>query len=31
MTVTTPEARKGNEWLSDWDPEDEATWNSSLA
>ena len=31
MTVTTPEARKGNEWLSDWDPEDEASWNSSLA
>jgi NNP family nitrate/nitrite transporter-like MFS transporter len=31
MTVTTPEARKGSEWLSDWDPEDEATWNSSLA
>ena len=31
MTVTTPEARKGSEWLSDWDPEDEASWNSGLA
>ncbi len=31
MTVTTPEARKGNEWLSDWDPEDEKKWDSALA
>ena len=31
MTVTTPEARKGSEWLSDWDPEDEKNWDSALA
>ncbi len=31
MTVNTTDVRKGSEWLSDWDPEDEASWNSALA
>jgi len=31
-TTSAPiEARRGSEWLTDWDPEDEATWNSGLA
>ncbi|MEI7778640.1 MAG: MFS transporter [Actinomycetes bacterium] len=31
MNVTTPEVRKGNEWLTDWDPEDEQAWDSGQA
>ncbi len=31
MSSTSTETRKGNEWLTDWDPEDEQKWNSSLA
>jgi MFS transporter, NNP family, nitrate/nitrite transporter len=31
MSVTAPPTRSGKEWLSDWDPEDEAAWNSALA
>ncbi len=30
MTTTEP-ARSGGEWLQSWNPEDEASWNSSLA
>ncbi len=28
---TNPTARKGSEWLTSWDPEDEANWDSKLA
>jgi len=31
MTATTAQARKGAEWLTDWDPENTETWNSRLA
>nr|NLI50407.1 NarK/NasA family nitrate transporter [Propionibacterium sp.] len=30
MTTTEP-VRRGGEWLQSWNPEDEASWNSSLA
>ena len=30
MTTTEP-TRRGGEWLQSWNPEDEASWNSSLA
>ncbi len=31
MTTASPPARTGGEWLQQWDPEDEATWDSGLA
>ena len=31
MSMSTDERRTGGEWLSDWDPEDVAIWNSKLA
>ena len=31
MSSTASQTRKGSEWLTDWDPEDEQKWNSSLA
>ncbi|MGD9956761.1 MAG: MFS transporter [Candidatus Nanopelagicales bacterium] len=31
MTTVTDERRRGGEWLTDWDPEDEASWDSKLA
>ena len=31
MTTTSTAARSGGEWLTDWDPEDERSWDRGLA
>ena len=31
MTAVTDERRRGGEWLTDWDPEDESRWDKRLA
>ena len=31
MSTTTPDRRSGGEWLQNWDPENEATWDSGRA
>lgn len=31
MSTSTAPERRGSEWLSEWNPEDEATWDSRLA